>query len=187
LNTNYYIPPTTLEVRQSNGGIELTNSSFTGSPWEWRVVTSGSTTFNLYYQGVLKNYFLPSTGALAVSDRRVKTNIQDLAPVMDRVMKLEAVTYMMKDATEGQGRSMGFIAQNVAPLFPDLIGHGMPGPDDLLGLDYSGFGVIAIKGIQEEQGRIEMLETGLTDIERRLERIEKKLTQAANSNRGPLK
>jgi hypothetical protein len=187
LNTNYYIPPTTLEVRQSNGGIELTNSSHTNNPWEWRVVTGGSTTFNLYHQGVLKNYFLPSTGAMAVSDRRIKTDIQGLAPVMDRVMRLEAVTYMMRDAVQGQGRSMGFIAQDVAPLFPELVSHGMSDAGDLMGLDYSGFGVIAVKGIQEEQVRIETLEADMTDLEKQMEAMEKKLVRTSRAGPQPLK
>ena len=186
LNTNNYIPPTTLEVRQSNGGIELTNINYPDLPWEWRVVTNTnpiSTTFNLYYSGLLKNYFRPSDGALnVVSDERVKTNIEDLGPVMDRIMKLDAVSYMMKDALKGQRRSMGFIAQNVAALFPKLVSHGMPGGDDLMGLDYSGFGVIAIKGIQEEQTQIVTLETGISDIEKRLQTIEKKLSITRKQN-----
>jgi Chaperone of endosialidase len=175
LNTNYYIPPTTLEVRQSNGGMELTNASNTGLPWEWRVATGSSPTFNLYYAGVLKNYFSPTTGALAVSDERVKTNIQNLAPVMDRIMQLEPVTYMMKDAVEGQRRSMGFIAQQVAPLFPQLVSHSMPGSIELMGLNYTGFNVIAIKGIQEEQVKIEQLDAEISAVEKRMMAIEKKL------------
>lgn len=175
LNTNGYIPPTTLEVRQSNGGMELTNSSYVDFPWEWRVAAGGSPTFNLYYAGALKNYFLPANGALAVSDERIKTNIEPLVPVMDRIMQLEAVTYMMKDAVKGQRRSMGFIAQNVATLFPNLVSHSMPGGADLMGLDYSGFAVLAVKGIQEEQVQIEKLETDLSDADKRMLTIEKKL------------
>jgi hypothetical protein len=181
LNTNYYLPPTTLEVRQSNGGIELTNSSYTNLAWEWRVVAgSNGATLNLYYSSAqyLKNYFSPSNGALAVSDRRVKTNIEPLQPVMDRIMQLEPVTYMMKDAIKGQRRSMGFIAQNVATLFPNLVSHNMPGGEDLMGLEYSGFGVLAVKGIQEEQVQIEKLETDILSMEKRLQAIEKKLIRS---------
>lgn len=177
VNTNYYVPPTTLEVRQSNGGIELTNSSYPNSAWEWRVSTGSSPTFNLYYAGVLKNYFLPATGAMGVSDERVKANIKNLTPVMDRIMQLEAVTYMMKDAVKGQHRSMGFIAQNVAPLFPILVSASMPGGNDLMGLDYAGFGVIAVKGIQEEQVQIDKMEAELIDAAKRMKAIEKKLNQ----------
>lgn len=175
VNTNYYIPPTTLEVRQYTGGIELSNSLYPDKAWEWRVASGGSPTFNLYYAGILKNYFLPATGALAVSDERVKTNIETLQPVMDRIMQLQPVTYMMKDAVQGQRRSMGFLAQQVAPLFPNLVSSSMPGDENLLGLNYTGFGVLAIKGVQEEQVQIDKLSTTFSDMETRLKIIEKKL------------
>jgi hypothetical protein len=58
----------------------------------------------------------------------------------------------------------------------------MPGGDDLLGLDYSGFGVIAIKGIQEEQVQIETVEAGIGDVEKRLQAIEQKLANTNKSN-----
>jgi hypothetical protein len=45
---------------------------------------------------------------------------------------------------------------------------------DLLGLNYSGFNVIAIKGIQEEQAQIDGLKKDLDHIEFRLQAIEKK-------------
>ena len=73
---------------------------------------------------------------------------------------------------------MGFIAQNVAPLFPNLVSHNMPGGEDLMGLEYSGFGVLAVKGIQEEQVWIENLETDILSIDKRLQAIEKKLSLA---------
>jgi hypothetical protein len=187
LNTNNYVPPTTLEVRQSNGGIELSNSSYTDRPWELRVVSGATTTFNLYYQGILKNYFRPNDGSLQVSDERVKTNIEDLQPVMERIMQLNPVTYMMKDAIKGQRRNMGFLAQNVEALFPQIISHHMPGDNDLLGLNYSGFGVIAIKGIQEEQVQIARLETDLSDAEKRLLAIEQKLGNVNKSKMNPKK
>jgi trimeric autotransporter adhesin len=106
---------------------------------------------------------------------------------MDRIMQLNAVTYMMKDAIKGQRRNMGFLAQNVAALFPQIVSHHMPGGDDLLGLDYSGFGVIAIKGIQEEQAKIETLESGVSDMEYRLQAIEKKLGIVSKQNLNVMK
>ena len=40
-------------------------------------------------------------------------------------------------------KSTGFIAQDVLPLFPGLVGYSAA--DDLYGVDYAGFSVIAIK------------------------------------------
>lgn len=175
INTDGYIPPTTLEVRQSNGGMELTNTFRTDLPWEWRVTTGGSANFQLLLANSLRTYFSYVDGSLhPISDARVKTNILPLEPVLNKIMQLVPVTYMMKDAVPGQQRSTGFLAQNVQRYFPTLVSAGMNDTPDLLGLNYSGFNVIAIKGIQEEQAQIDGLKKDLDNIEIRLQAIEKK-------------
>ena len=181
VNTDYYIPPTTLEVRQSTGGMELTNSSYPNLAWEWRVANGSPANYYAYYGGAVRTYFSYVDGSLhPISDARLKTNIETLAPVLDGLMQLQPVTYMMKDAVKGQQRSIGFIAQEVQKIFPLLVSHNMPGPDEMMGLNYAGFGVIAIKGIQEEQVQIDNLDKQLSDIDKRLRIVEQKL---ANQNR----
>ena len=175
INTNYYVPPTTLEVRQSNGGMELTNTFRTDLPWEWRVPTGSNAHFQLLYANSVRTYFNYINGSLnPISDARLKTNITPLPGVLDKIMLLNPVSYKMKDAVTGQGRSMGFLAQNVQPLFPQLISPGMNN-SDLLGLNYGGFGVIAIKGVQEEQVQIDELDKDFSAMETRLQAIEQKL------------
>ena len=180
LNTNYYIPPTTLEIRQYSGGMELSNSNYPNMAWEWRVANGSPANYYAYYGGALRTYFSYVDGSLhPISDARLKTNIESLGPVLDGIMQLQPVTYMMKDAAQGQQRSIGFIAQEVQKFFPLLVSHNMPGPDELMGLNYSGFGVIAIKGIQEEQSQIDKLDKELSDIDRRIRLLEQKF---ANQN-----
>lgn len=181
LNTNYYVPPTTLEVRESNGGMELTNTFRTDLPWEWRVPVGSPANFQLLYGNSVRTYFSYVNGSLhPVSDARIKTNIRPLPDVLDKLMQLQPVTYMMKDAVPGQGRSMGFLAQNVQLYFPQLVSAGMNNTPDLLGLNYAGFSVLAVKGIQEEQNKTDAMAKDLSDIEKRLQLIEQKLG-ASNS------
>ena len=79
INTNYYIPPTTLEVRQSNGGMELSLASRTDLPMEWRVGSGNPAHFYLYYTNSIRTYFSHVNGSLnPVSDARIKTNVQGL-------------------------------------------------------------------------------------------------------------
>ena len=92
-------------------------------------------------------------------------------------MQLQPVTYMMKDAIPGQGRSIGFLAQQVKPLFPILVAEHMDDKNDYLGLNYSGFHVIAIKGIQEEQVQLNDLDKAFTELDSRLKAIEQQLTR----------
>ncbi len=46
-----------------------------------------------------------------------------------------------------------------------------------LSLDYAGFGIIAIKAIQEQQVEIEALKKKNSDLETRLSKLEKLLTK----------
>jgi Tfp pilus assembly protein PilN len=116
----------------------------------------------------------------AVSDARIKTNVKALSSLLDQLMQLRPVTYMMKDAVEGQGRSIGFLAQQVQSLFPLLVANHMDDQNDLLGLNYYGFNVLAIKGIQEEQVQLDDLEKDLIDFDQRMKKIEQQLFSRKN-------
>ena len=177
INTNNYVPPTTLEVRQSNGGMELTNATYPTLPMEWRVANGSPANFYLYYANSVRTYFSYTNGALhPVSDARIKTNVQALPPLLNKLMQLRPVTYLMKDALEEQGRSVGFLAQDVQKLFPLLVATHMDDKRDLLGLNYNGFNVLAIKGIQEEQLQLNDLDKELAEMDNRLKKAEQILS-----------
>jgi trimeric autotransporter adhesin len=96
------------------------------------------------------------------SDKRMKKNIEDLTPVLSKVLQLKAKNYQSIDADETTKKSTGFISQEVIGLFPELVSTFKRTADDptlYLGLNYAGFGVIAIKAIQEQQALIETLQT----------------------------
>lgn len=105
----------------------------------------------VYYQGNARGEFNSVTGAYtSVSDRRVKQNIRPLTGVLERLSRLKPATYAFRsDASNRQ--QLGFIAQEVQPLFPEIVYQGKVGDTDeeLYTMDYSGFGVIAVAAIQE--------------------------------------
>jgi hypothetical protein len=80
------------------------------------------------------------------SDARLKKNIQDAEPVLDRLLQLQLRRFKWKDAADSVESQFGVIAQEVEPLFPDLIGQG---PDGYLMVGNTSFGMIAVKGLQE--------------------------------------
>lgn len=95
-------------------------------------------------------------------------------------MRLEPVEYNMKSEAPGKGKRMGFIAQDVYKLFPgivsilpDSLNHGYTGINNLHMMDYSSFGVLAIKAIQEQQAMIEKQQIQIDELLRRLERLER--------------
>lgn len=88
------------------------------------------------------------------SDREVKQDINALESVLEGISLLKPYTYRYIN-NEGNGPlSYGFIAQDVAQIFPDLV-RDMDGHK---GIVYDGFAVLSIKAIQELNDRIEALE-----------------------------
>lgn len=108
-------------------------------------------------------YFNGTTGAYAASsDARLKTNIQNIETVLPKLKLLEAKRYEFKHNNPEHIQSIGFLAQDVQQVFPELISvnknnEGNPQVDHQLGMDYAGLSVIAIKAIQEQQAQIEAL------------------------------
>ncbi|MNS25491.1 hypothetical protein D3C72_573870 [compost metagenome] len=98
----------------------------------------------------------------SLSDARLKTNIQSMESVLPKLIALDAKRYEYKFNNPNHVKSIGFLAQDVQTVFPELVmvnttGEGNPMVDNQLTMDYSGLSVIAIKAIQEQQAVIEEL------------------------------
>ena len=84
-----------------------------------------------------------------------------MSPVLDRVMQLRPVTYQYNREADEATKTIGFVAQEVQPLFPELIAVG---ENDYLGMSYANVGTIAIKAIQELKAENEALRAELQAI-----------------------
>lgn len=141
-----------LKVSHTAYGFDIENR-YNGDNWEMSVFGS----LGLWSNGVMKGNFSSTDGSYsAVSDERLKTNIEGMSSVLDKINKLRPVTYQFKNSKD-QKVYGGFIAQQVQKVLPDLVTHTVIKERnlDLYTLNYSGFGVIAIKGIQELQGIVQ--------------------------------
>jgi len=58
---------------------------------------------------------------VAASDARWKTDIAPLDDALAKVTHLRGVTYRWKEAVRGTGTQIGLIAQEVEPVFPELV------------------------------------------------------------------
>jgi len=136
----------------------------------------------LIFSGVLNNpyvagYFATTGEYYSISDRRLKTNITDLGSVLDKVNQLEPSSFQFKNNKE-YTKTIGFIAQDVEQLFPELVDISAgSGYDDLQTLHYDGFGVLAIKAIQEQQVIIGEQASKIASLEERLSEIESLLNK----------
>ncbi|HRV84152.1 MAG TPA: tail fiber domain-containing protein [Saprospiraceae bacterium] len=126
-----------------------------------------------HYGGELRGFISATNGAyMQGSDMRLKLNIQPIKTVLDNVNKLKVMEYHYAHQAS-HSKSTGFIAQDVLPLFPGLVGYSAA--DDLYGVDYAGFSVIAIKAIQEQQILIEGQQKKIENLEERLKKLEAKI------------
>lgn len=88
-----------------------------------------------------------ANGVIQTSDQRLKTNVTDLNYGLADILKLRAVSYTWTAHPE-QGTKLGFIAQEVQPVMPEVVTVG----DDAahsLGLNYTEFIPAIVKAIQD--------------------------------------
>ena len=163
----------------STDGFKLENLGANAN-W-WRLYTVNSTgNLNLFSksQGATSvgNFNDVSGAYTSTSDRRLKKNFEDLYFKWNEFMKLKTLTYEYKAEKDGT-KHIGLVAQDVEPIYPELVNYNSD--EDVYHLNYAGFGVVAIKAIQEQQkiiteqaSRIEELETKLSKNENRLNKVE---------------
>ncbi|MES2778064.1 MAG: tail fiber domain-containing protein [Bacteroidota bacterium] len=162
----------TIRAAVAQAAIRITDAD-DANPWGLSRNTDGiNPVLAFSYNGVNKSQIQSTDGSyITLSDERAKTGITPMGNVLDKVMQLQPASYQMKDMQGGKP-SIGFVAQQVQPLFPDIIASfgklkpGEGGPDDYIGLNYAAFGVIAIKAIQEQQAQIEELKREIESLKR---------------------
>lgn len=93
------------------------------------------------------------------SDERLKENIVDLPSQLNNVLALHPVEFDYKD---GSGHQVGFIAQEVQQVYPDLVGES---GGYLTLTDLNKNDARLIKAFQELAAKIEALETRVAQLE----------------------
>lgn len=102
-----------------------------------------STRFTLYSNG---NYAFTGSN---VSDARLKNSISSVTTsYIDKINQLELSTFKMNSETNGSFK-MGFIAQQVKTILPEVVTGDETKEHEYLGVDTNGLLAIAIKAIQE--------------------------------------
>jgi len=106
------------------------------------------------------------TGSYSSSDRTKKENIVTLPSQLETVKKLNPVSFDWKEkAEDGSTKSsIGFIAQEIETLYPDLVytpeaDPDMPSKDTTKHLNYAVITAILTKAIQEQQTQIDALQS----------------------------
>ncbi|MGC9602458.1 MAG: tail fiber domain-containing protein, partial [Minisyncoccia bacterium] len=107
-------------------------------------IASGKTI--AYFTNAGGTAYLSNLGLNVTSDIRLKKNIEPLAPVLASVLQLQPVTYNFNSEASGTPTHTGFIAQQVQPIFPDLVNTDSQG---MLSLNYADLTPYLVKAMQE--------------------------------------
>ncbi len=91
-----------------------------------------------------------ATGVLTTntSDERLKTNIIDLTDALNKVKNLRGVYYNWKEDENGDKR-IGFIAQEVNKIVPELTFVNQNSPDKYMGIHYDNVTALLVEAVKE--------------------------------------
>jgi len=118
-----------------------------------------------------------SSGAWSGSDIRWKKDIVPLSNVLGKVNQLQGVKFDWRKDEFPQmnfpsGSQIGFIAQQVEPIFPELVTTDNNG---YKGISYEKFVPVLVEATKEQQAEIEQLKTENENLKSRLDNLETKI------------
>ena len=176
-------------IRTNSPAIELAiGDTDTGLDWisdgELNFLSNTIVVAKLGFDGSNQRFFLPSvdddaaenpvcrssSGELSrgsagcnTSSLRYKENVQDMNYGLNEVLQLRPVTYEKK-VNPGKIQ-FGLIAEEVALIFPEIIGYEPDDPTLIQTYDYRGMHSVLIKAIQEQQEQIEALQATIPGLD----------------------
>ena len=113
------------------------------------------------------------------SDERLKKNIQSLTNNLDKVLSIKPVTYYWKDTGRGAGLQIGFIAQNVQTVAPEIV-HA-DASTTLLSVDYVRMTPLLVGAVQElnqkiiaQQSQIDAQQQEINDLKSAIKSLQMK-------------
>jgi trimeric autotransporter adhesin len=149
-------------------GISIVNAATTNSDLAYRLYSTGAAAYR-FYVGYAGTVFATNTTISAISDQRLKENVQDLDVGLDAVMALKPRKF---DWKEGKGKDIkgdrGWIAQEFEQVFPDMIDEWLdPSPEgeDPYKSVRADLIPVLVKAIQEQQAIIQTLTDRITALE----------------------
>ena len=89
------------------------------------------------------------------SDRNLKTEIAPMSDSLKKVMKLDAVSYKLKSGGTEAPREIGFLAQEVAAVVPEVCAFDAKG--ESRGIDYSRMSTLLAGALKAQQEQIAQL------------------------------
>jgi hypothetical protein len=127
--------------------------------------------------------WLYANGAYFSSDRNLKTNIQKISGALDKVMKLDGITFQWKEekpcdkcpketSTKLESRTeMGLIAQDVERIVPEVVRTTVDGKKALA---YQNLVALLVESIKTQQGQLEQQARDIKLLQNQVRELQKK-------------
>ena len=103
------------------------------------------------------------------SDRRLKTNIEPLGDALSKLMQLQGVTYNWIDPEKGTGNQIGFIAQDVEDVVPEVVTTNEA--TGLKGIDYAHLAPVIVNAIKEQEAKIDAQQKEIDELKADIEAL----------------
>jgi hypothetical protein len=109
------------------------------------------------------------------SDARLKEDMEPLEGTLAKVMQLTPIRYHFRPGTgRPAGEQIGLTAQQVEPLFPELVKQN---GDGYLSLSYVNLSAVLVKAVQEQQAEIAPLQAQVKALKARNRELESELSE----------
>ncbi|MEB3282327.1 MAG: tail fiber domain-containing protein [Lyngbya sp.] len=131
-----------------NGGIRIRDTEVDGN-WMNIYYEKRNKTIVFYHQNGQGQYMTQEGAWRQNSDISLKQNICDLTGILNQVLQLRPVKFEWKN---NRMLNIGFIAQEVEEIFPEIVSSvtiKQEREQEIKGLPYAHFGVLAIAAIKE--------------------------------------
>ena len=121
---------------------------------------------NWIYQGYFEGIVAATNDVIAFqsSDKRLKTNIQKIDKPLEKILKLNGVSFEWKrdiDEKVENKTNIGVIAQEVEKVLPEIVKKR---DNDYLAIKYEQLVPVLIEGIKEQQKQIDELKKKLEEL-----------------------
>lgn len=156
-----------------NPSITVTSTNGAGNTGQGTLRIHGTNATYASYPAASGSDFscnLQVDGTITSSDRRKKTQIQNISNALNTIKQLQGVSYYLVNSdlqiqthmSDAGGRKFGFIAQDMQAVIPEAtVEHPMEPKEngwcDAFGLDYGSITAVLLEAVKEQQQQIETL------------------------------
>jgi hypothetical protein len=92
---------------------------------------------------------------VAYSDARVKKDILPITGALEKIMKIQGVSYVRTDVEDDTSTKIGFIAQEIKDILPEVVTYSKE--KDRYGVSYGNITALLVEAIKEQQKQIDEL------------------------------